>query len=74
MQAAGSAEAFRKVDLHYVEATARAAKAARVPHFSLVSAVGANAKIWASDLKPFHGLLYTKIKGQVRRCPTFSCS
>ncbi|KAL4451875.1 hypothetical protein ABPG75_007537 [Micractinium tetrahymenae] len=61
--AAGSAEAFKKVDLHYVEAAARAAAAAGVPHFSLVSAQGARAGLWASDLKPFHGLLYAKTKG-----------
>lgn len=65
-QAAGSADAFRKVDLHYVEAAARAARAAAVPHFSLVSAQGARAGLWASDLKPLHGLLYAKTKGQVR--------
>lgn len=67
-QAAGSAEAFKKVDLHYVEAAARAAAAAGVPHFSLVSAQGARPGLWASDLKPFHGLLYAKTKGLVRRC------
>ncbi len=66
VQAAGTADEFRKVDLHYVEATARAAKAAAVPYFALVSAQGANAGVWASDLKPFHGLLYMKTKGQVR--------
>ncbi|GAB4813542.1 hypothetical protein N2152v2_000588 [Parachlorella kessleri] len=61
---AGSAVAFRKVDLDYVEATAKAAKAAGAPHFSLVSAQGANPRIWASDLKILHPLLYTKTKGQ----------
>lgn len=34
-----------------MEATVRAAAAAHVPQFSLVSAVGANAKAWANDLK-----------------------
>ena len=66
LQAAGSAEAFKKVDLHYVEATARAAVAGGVPQFGLVSAQGARAGIWASDWKPFHGLLYAKCKGLVR--------
>ncbi|KAI7835557.1 hypothetical protein COHA_010537 [Chlorella ohadii] len=61
---AGSAEAFRKVDLHYVEAAARAAAACKVPHFGLVSAQGANAGVWSSDWKLFHGLLYMKTKGQ----------
>lgn len=51
-----------------MEAAARAAAAAGVPHFSLVSAQGARAGLWASDLKPFHGLLYAKTKGLVRRC------
>lgn len=37
----------------------------RVPHFALVSAQGANARVWASDWKLFHGLLYMKTKGQV---------
>ncbi len=71
-QAAGSAEAFKKVDLHYVEAAAKAAAAAGVPHFSLVSAQGARAGLWASDLKPFHGLLYAKTKGLVR-VPLLPC-
>lgn len=60
---AGSASAFKKVDYEYVAAAARAAKAAGVPSFSLVSAQGANASLWASDLAPFHGLLYAKTKG-----------
>jgi hypothetical protein len=54
-QAAGSADAFKKVDLDYVAATARAAKAAAVPAFALVSAQGAKAGVWASDFKIFHG-------------------
>lgn len=61
--AAGSAAAFKKVDFDYVAAAARAAKAANAPHFSLVSAQGANAGLWASDLSLFHGLLYSKTKG-----------
>ena len=67
-QAAGSAEQFKKVDLHYVQLAAQAAKQANVHHFSLCSAKGANANVWASDLAPFHGLLYAKTKGQVRGC------
>jgi oxidoreductase len=61
---AGSADNFRKVDLHYVEAAAKAAKAAGVPHFSLLTAQGANPNVCASDLAPLHPLLYTKTKGQ----------
>jgi len=60
---AGSAEAFKKVDYEYVAAAGRAAKTAGVPHFGLVSAQGANANLWASDWKVFHGLLYAKTKG-----------
>lgn len=66
LQVAGSADGFRKVDLDYVAASARAASAGGASHFSLVSAQGAKAGVWASDLKPFHGLLYMKVKGQVR--------
>lgn len=47
--AAGSAEAFKKVDYEYVAATARAAKAGGVPHFSLLTAQGANPNQWAND-------------------------
>ncbi|KAK9864690.1 hypothetical protein WJX84_004524 [Apatococcus fuscideae] len=61
---AGSAEAFRKVDLVYVEQAAKAAKAAGVQHFSLVTAQTANSKQWANDMLPFHPLLYIKTKGQ----------
>ena len=39
---------------------------AGVPLFSLVTAAGANPKVWASDLKVLHGLLYIKSKGLVR--------
>ncbi len=60
---AGSAEAFKKVDYEYVAAAGRAASKAGVPHFGLVSAVGANPNLWANDWKPFHGLLYSKTKG-----------
>ena len=65
MQVAGSAEAFRKVDLVYVEKAAKAAKAAGVQHFSLLTAQMANSKQWANDMLPFHPLLYIKTKGQV---------
>lgn len=74
---AGSADAFRRVDYEYVAAAARAAAAARVPHFALVSAQGANARVWASDLAPFHGLLYAKTKGRAEEAVTsraFRCS
>ena len=60
---AGSAEGFKKVDLTYVDSAAQVAKKSGVQQFSLVSAAGANAGLWASDWKPFHGLLYSKTKG-----------
>lgn len=60
---AGSAEAFRAVDLHSVSATAAAAKAAGARHFSLISAQGANKNLWASDFVLFHALLYCRVKG-----------
>jgi len=60
---AGSAEGFKKVDLTYVASAAQVAKKSGVEQFSLVSATGANAGLWASDWKLFHGLLYSKTKG-----------
>ena len=53
---AGSAAAFRAVDHDAVLAFARAAKAAGVTHFILVSSVGANPKA---------SLLYPRTKGEV---------
>lgn len=61
---AGSAEAFRTVDLHFVVASGQVARAAGVKHFSLVTAQGANANTWACDYAPFHALLYTQTKGR----------
>lgn len=52
---AGSDEAFRKVDLDYVLAFARAAKRAGARRFLLVSALGADER---------SRLLYTRVKGQ----------
>ena len=60
---AGSAEAFKKVDVEYVGKAARLSKALGVRSFGLVSAQGANKNLWSSDYKMFHGLLYTKSKG-----------
>lgn len=58
---AGSAAAFRAVDHDAVLAFARAAKAAGVTHFILVSSVGAN---------PRSGLLYPRTKGEVEAALT----
>jgi len=52
---AGSSEAFRRVDLEYVTASARASRAAGAPQFSLVSSAGANPKSW---------FLYPQTKGE----------
>lgn len=64
-KAAGSAAAFKKVDLEYVAASAHAAAASKVKLYALVSSQGANASMWASDAAPFHGLLYAQTKGKV---------
>lgn len=52
---AGSKEAFRKVDLSYVEAFARAAFRAGAERFLLVSALGAD---------PASRLFYNRVKGE----------
>ncbi len=49
-QDAGSAEAFLKLEYDYVKSAIETAKAAGTQHFSLVSAVGANANLWANNL------------------------
>jgi oxidoreductase len=53
---AGSAEAFVKVDHDYVLAAAKLAHSAAVPHFSIVTAQGANADSW---------FLYMQTKGRI---------
>ncbi|KAK9792071.1 hypothetical protein WJX73_006917 [Symbiochloris irregularis] len=60
---AGSAENFIKVDLEYVTAAAGAAKSAGVPHFSLLTAAGANASLPDVRWKLLHGVLYARCKG-----------
>lgn len=65
VQDAGSAEQFKKVDLHHVQLGAQAAKQAGAQQFSLCTVRGANANLWASNLSPLHFLLYAKTKGQV---------
>ena len=52
---AGSQEAFRKVDLGYVEALARVAARAGAKQFLLVSAIGANSK---------SRVFYSRVKGE----------
>uniref|UniRef100_K3X5R0 NAD-dependent epimerase/dehydratase domain-containing protein n=1 Tax=Globisporangium ultimum (strain ATCC 200006 / CBS 805.95 / DAOM BR144) TaxID=431595 RepID=K3X5R0_GLOUD len=52
---AGSAEAFRKVDLEYTTQFGELAKAAKVPYFGLLTASNANKNSW---------FLYPKTKGE----------
>ena len=61
--AAGSAAAMRRVDLEYVDSAAAAARAASVPHFALLTAQGARADVWYSELRMFHPLFYMHLKG-----------
>ena len=56
MRQAGSERAFRKVDLDYPLALARAARAAGARHFLLVSAIGAD---------PRARTLYSRVKGEL---------
>jgi uncharacterized protein YbjT (DUF2867 family) len=56
MRQAGSAEAFRRVDLDYPVALARATLAQGARHFLLVSAVGAS---------PRSRFFYNRVKGEV---------
>jgi uncharacterized protein YbjT (DUF2867 family) len=56
IKAAGSEEAFRRVDYEYVLNAARFAKRSNVTQFSLVTAIGAN---------PESGMLYNRTKGEV---------
>ncbi len=55
---AGSKEAFRKVDFDYEVAFARAAQAAGVSKFALVSAVGADAR---------SPIFYSRVKGETEQ-------
>ena len=47
---AKTADDFRKVDYGYIKASADVAKAVGISHYSLLTSVGANPNIWASDL------------------------
>ena len=53
-----------QVDLTYVEAAAKAAKAGGVRHFSLVTSKGASAWLPASHFVGMHPLLYLSTKGR----------
>lgn len=58
IKAAGSQEAFRKVDHDYIAAFARAAKAAGAKRFLLVSSMGADAN---------SPIFYSQVKGETER-------
>jgi uncharacterized protein YbjT (DUF2867 family) len=58
IRAAGSQAAFRAVDYYAVLAFARAAKAAGVTHFIVITAVGADAG---------SSVFYSRVKGEVER-------
>ncbi|HXG29573.1 MAG TPA: NAD(P)H-binding protein [Nevskiales bacterium] len=58
LRAAGSREAFEKVDYHYVLKLAELASARRVPRFLMISAVGAGPKALA---------YYSRVKGRVEQ-------
>lgn len=76
---AGSAQKFREIDHDLVVRLAEIAKEGNVPHFSLVSAQGANENIWYHE--SIHPLFYTYLKGKTNndiaklnfRRTTFSC-
>jgi uncharacterized protein YbjT (DUF2867 family) len=53
---AGSQDAFRRVDFDFPLAVAKAARAAQVPHFRLVSALGASAR---------SKVFYNRVKGEL---------
>ncbi|PJZ68496.1 nucleoside-diphosphate sugar epimerase [Leptospira perolatii] len=56
MNRAGSKENFRKVDYQYVIDFAKAAKSSQITHFSVVSALGADANSF---------VFYNKVKGEM---------
>ncbi len=58
IKAAGSKEAFERVDLHYVRAFARQARLAGAQRFVLVSSVGADPNAFA---------FYSRVKGEAER-------
>ncbi|MGH8561825.1 MAG: NAD(P)H-binding protein, partial [Nevskiales bacterium] len=55
LRAAGSREAFEKVDYHYVVKLAELASARKVPSFLMISAVGASTRAAA---------FYSRVKGR----------
>lgn len=62
-KAAGSAEAFKKIELVWLKEVVGISKRGGVGHFSLLTAAGANPKSMTSDWAPLTFLLYMKTKG-----------
>ena len=61
-QRAGGAKEFINIEFGISNEAAKMAANAKIPHASLISAKGANHKIWATDW--IHPLLYMKTIGQ----------
>ena len=61
-QRAGGAKGFINIELGISNEAAKMASNGHIPHASLISAKGANHKIWAKDW--IHPLLYMKTIGQ----------
>ena len=61
-QRAGSAKEFVDIEFGISNEAAKMAYQAKIPHASLISAKGANHKIWATNW--IHPLLYMKTMGQ----------
>ena len=61
-QRAGGAKEFINIESGIANEAAKIAENTKIPHASLISAKGANHKIWAKDW--IHTLLYLKTMGQ----------
>ena len=71
-QRAGGAKEFINIESGISNEAAKMAANAKIPHASLISAKGANHKIWAKDW--IHPLLYMKIIGQKEQTITSNFS
>ncbi|MBC62272.1 MAG: hypothetical protein CMP11_07430 [Zetaproteobacteria bacterium] len=60
-----SAEAFRRVDFDLCLRLAKIARKQNIGYFSIITAQGANSKLWAPKNSLFHPLFYSKIKGEI---------
>lgn len=62
---AGSAKRFRQVELHLNYQLATILRQYPIDHFSLISAKGANPKLFSYSHPLFHSFLYLKTKGEL---------